>query len=111
MGNDIILPSESVKNIGVLFDRTLSMPDQVSDVCKSCFYCLRNIGKIRRLLTFETAERLIHSFIAVKLDYWNSLFYGLPEYHIHRLQLSIQNAAAHLNTFTKKLDQCTLNLF
>ena len=68
MGNDIILPSQSVKNIGVLFDRTLSMQDQVSDVCKSCFYHLRNISKIRRFLSFETADILIHSFITVKLD-------------------------------------------
>ena len=102
MGNDIILQSQSVKNIGVLFDRTLSMQDQVRDVCKSCFYHLTIISKIRRILSFETAERLIHPFIAVKLDYCNSLFYGLPEYLIYRLQI-IQNAPARL-IITKKRD-------
>ena len=53
---------------------------------------------------FENGEILIHSFITVKLDYCNyrySLFYGLPEYLVYRLQ-SIQNAAAHLIIFTKK---------
>ena len=44
----------------------------------------------------ENGEILIHSFITViKFDYCNSLFYGLPEYLVCRLQ-SIQNAAAHL---------------
>ena len=43
----------------------------------------------------------LHSFITVKLDYCNSLFYGLPEYLVYRLQ-SIQNAASHLITFIKK---------
>ena len=51
-------------------------------------------------------EILIHSFITVKLDYCNSLFYGLPEYLIYRLQ-SIQNAAARFITFTKKRDNTT----
>ena len=41
------------------------------------------------------------SFITVKLDYCNSLFYGLPEYLVYRLQ-SIQTAASHLITFIKK---------
>ena len=46
--NDIFLLSQSVKNIDVLFDRTLSMQDQVSDVCKSCFDHLRNTSNMRR---------------------------------------------------------------
>ena len=82
------------------------MQDQVSNVCKSCFHHLRNIRKIRRSLHFQTAEILIHSFLIVKLDYCNSLFYALPEYLIYRLQ-SIQNAAARLIAFTKKHDHIT----
>ena len=46
-GSDIISPSDSVRNIGVIFDRTLSMPPHIN-VCKPSFYHLRNIARIRK---------------------------------------------------------------
>jgi hypothetical protein len=82
------------------------MHDHVNNVRKSCFYHLRNISNIRRYLSVETAEILVHAFIAVKLDYWNSLIYGLPENLLSRLQ-NVQNAAARLITYTKKRDHIT----
>ena len=66
----------------------------------------KKFSKIRRFLSFQSAEILIHSFITVKLDYCNSLFYGLLEYFIYRLQ-SIQNSAARLITFTNECDHIT----
>ena len=36
----------SVRNLGVLFDQTLSFGENVSKLCKSSHYLLRNISKI-----------------------------------------------------------------
>ena len=50
-GSDIIQPSSSSRNIGVVFDSTMSMLPHLKSVCKSAFYHLRNISRIRKLLS------------------------------------------------------------
>lgn len=102
-GNDQIKPSESARNIGVIFDSTLSMVPQINSVCKSAFYHLRNIARIRKYLSAKTAETLIHAFVTSKIDQYNCLLYGLPTHLISKLQ-SVQNAAARLITYTHKYD-------
>ena len=58
-------------------------------------YHLYNIRRIRKYLTKECTETLIHAFISSRLDYCNSLLFGVPECHLHKLQ-RVQNAAARL---------------
>ena len=50
---------------------------------------------IRRSLPQDVMLTLLQSFVANRLDYCNSLLFGLPACDIRRLQ-SVQNAAAHL---------------
>ena len=102
-GSDIIQPSSSSRNIGVVFDSTMSMLPHVKSVCKSAFYHLRNISRIRKLLSTETTETLVHAFVTSKLDHCNSLLYGVPKYVIQKLQ-SVQNAAVRLITSSRKFD-------
>ena len=87
--------SPSAHNIGVIFDQSLCIVPHVNAVCQSCFFHLRNIGFIRKYLTYDAAKIIIHAFIASKLDYCNSLLYGLPSYLIQKLQ-HVQNSAARL---------------
>ena len=100
-GSDIISPFDSVRNIGVIFDRTLSMSPNINNVCKSSFSHLRNIARIRKYLSFKSTETLIHAFITSKLDYCNSAFYGLSKYLLKNLQY-VQNAAARIITCSRK---------
>ena len=109
-GSDIIEPSSSSRNIGVVFDSTMSMLPHVKSVCKSAFYHLRNISRIRKLLSSKTIETLVHAFATSKLDHCNSLLYGVPKYDIKKLQ-SVQNAAARFITSSRKFDHITPILF
>ena len=77
------------------------MAPQVAQLCKSSFNHLRKIARIRSYLTPETAKLLLHAFVTSKLDYCNSLLYGVPKYQILRLQ-RIQNVAARLVTATSR---------
>ena len=67
---------------------------------------LKNISKIRRYLSQDATEILIHAYITSKLDNCKSLLYGLSTYVINELQ-TIQNAAARIVTFGKKTDHTT----
>ena len=40
VGSDLIFPSETVKNLGTVFDSSLSLEKQVTAVCKADFYHL-----------------------------------------------------------------------
>ena len=106
VSNFKIRPSETVSNIGVTFDRHMSLDQHVTNVCKACFFHLRNIAKIRDYLSTADTEILVHALITSKLDSCNSLLYGLPKSMIDRLQ-NVQNSAARLITRNKKIDHIT----
>ena len=86
VGEETISHQSTVQNLGVIFDQTMSFNDQISKICKSSHYHLRNIGKIRKYLDESSTETLIHAFVTSKLDYCNTLLNGLPKYQANRLQ-------------------------
>ncbi|KAG1653863.1 hypothetical protein GQR58_025352 [Nymphon striatum] len=101
-GTDVVTPSPFARNIGVLFDSSLTMALDIKQLSKSAFYHLKNISRIRRFLSPATTEKLVHAFISSKIDNnYNSLLFGLPKYSIDRVQ-SIQNAADRLVTLSRK---------
>ena len=106
VGDEQILPKSSARNLGVIFDECCNMVEHVKKICKTSHYHLRKISKIRKYLTEETTEILVHAFFSSKLDCCNSLLYGLPKHMISSLQ-SVQNMAAHIVTLTKKFDHIT----
>jgi len=70
--------SSSARNIGVIFDSHVNLEKHVLNTCKMAFYHLRNIARIRKHLSQDDAETLIHAFISSKLDFCNALLHGLP---------------------------------
>jgi len=64
-----------------------------SNILVSCFFHLRNIAKLRNMLSVSDAEKLVHAFMTSRLDYCNALLSGCPASSISKLQL-VQNAAA-----------------
>jgi hypothetical protein len=95
IGNSLIHPSQEVRNLGFYFDSRMNMRRHINNVCSSSFFQLRQLRAIRRTLPSDVVKTLLHAFISSRLDYCNSLFYGLPKRDIQKLQLA-QNAAARL---------------
>ena len=93
-----------------IIDQCLDLTDLVNKICVSCQYHLRNIAKIRKYLSEDTSQILVHAFISSKLDNCNSLLYGLPKHLLNRLRL-IQNTAARIVTLSKRFDHITPILF
>ena len=71
------------------------MSTQVNNICKSAYLVRRNNGKIRNYLDQPTAQKLVHAFVTSKLDFCNSLLYGLSKKQLDKLQ-RILNAAARI---------------
>jgi len=91
--NCSITPTDAARNLGVIFDCTLSMSNHISAVSKACFISIRDIRRIRNTLDSSTAKNIATSLIHSKLDYCNSLFLNVPKSELDRLQL-IFNATA-----------------
>jgi len=106
LGNTIVLSSESIRNLGVYFDKKLDMTYHINNICKIAFCQLRKIGEIRKYLNHDTAAKLIHAFVTSRIDYCNSLLCGLPFSKISKLQKA-QNVAARILTKTKKYNHIT----
>ena len=73
----------------------LSFETQVNKVVKSCFNVIRNLSKIKFFLSQNQLQTLVSSLIFSRLDYCNSLYYGLSINLIKKLQ-HVQNCAARL---------------
>lgn len=106
IGGIDISPTTSVRNLGVILDTTLSMENQVKAVCKSAYAQLRSIGHIRRCLTMDASKKVVNSLVTTRLDYCNSLLYGIPSKLMYKLQ-KVQNTAARIITRTSKYSHIT----
>lgn len=106
IGHHTVSTSNEARNLGVILDKHLTMSSHINNVCRSGSLALRNIGRIRKYLDSSSTERLVHAFIMSKLDYCNSLLYGLPDKDLNKLQ-RLQNSAARLVTRTKIRDHIT----
>ena len=95
IGQSSISPSESCKSLGVMFDSHINMERQIQNICRSAYFQLRSIGSVRHLLPDAAAAQLVHALITSRLDYCNSLLYGIPDSKMKRLQ-RLQNIAAHI---------------
>ena len=93
----------SIKNLGVIINQDLLLDSHIKQISKTLLFHLRNIAKIRKVLSLQDAEKRIHACITSRLDYCNSLLSGCSNNSIQSLQL-IQNAAACTLTRTKKYE-------
>ena len=84
-GNSIS-PTNKVKNLGVTFDSGNTFASHITKVCHACYYHLRDFRRILKFLSVETADLLANSMISRRIDYCNSLLYGVHTYNVAKLQ-------------------------
>ena len=102
IGDQCIRYSEAVKNVGVWLDHQLNMDVHINKVNSHCYKMIKDIGRIRNVLSHKHTEMLVHAVIS-RLDYCNSLFFNLSRESIYKLQ-KVQNAAARLIARKRKHD-------
>ena len=64
VGNSAIMKSSVVGNLGSYIDDKLSMNSHINKVCNASFYYLPNTRGIRKHLSRDSSETLIHAFVS-----------------------------------------------
>jgi hypothetical protein len=67
-GESSILTSDSVRNLGVILDKHLTKQQKIGNICRTSFYQLRRIAKIRKFLSRPIAAQLVSAFILSHID-------------------------------------------
>ena len=110
VGDSSVECSTVVRNLGIFLDQELSMQSHITSVCRTAYFHLRNIARIRKYLSDTATQSLVHAFITSRIDYGNSLLWGIPKRSLEKLQ-HVQNSAARLVKCVKKSEHISPILF
>lgn len=83
--------SETVNNLGVVFDKHLDWSTHVIGVCQRVFSTLHSLKRLKECLTASVRKLLIHTLVLPIIDYCDVLYSGLNSELCAKLQRS-QNA-------------------
>ena len=92
LGSITIEPAAVVRNRGVYMDDELNMQVHIGKMAVICFFHLR---QLRFTLTSSSMLRLISALIISRIEYCNSVLYGLPAITLSPLQ-RVLHAAVRL---------------
>jgi len=95
IGDSYITPSDTARNIGVIFDSCMTLEAHITKTAQQAFFHLRNISRIKCYLDPKSLETVCHALITSKLDHCNSLYVGLPKVLTDKLQ-AVQDATAKI---------------
>ena len=107
VGESYIAPVTSVRNLGSWFDKNINMVTHIKNIYKAATFHLCNIRRIRKYLTNNTTQTLVHAVIMSRTDYCNSL---CEVVHVNKLQ-RIRNSAARLVCSIPRFDHKTPVLY
>ena len=79
LGNTTIELSDKERDLGVILDKELSVRQHVNDICKKAILAIWSISRIRKYLSQSNLKRIVYAFVISRLDYCNSILYGLPK--------------------------------
>ena len=106
IGDAFISPSDTVRNLGVTYDQTMSIEIHVRNVCGNAHYQIRNISEIRKYLSPSALRTIVQTNVIARLDYGNLLLYGLPSttlnklHHVHNADNRLVNRTPYRHVTT-----------
>ena len=83
-----VTPTDLARKLGVEFDKDFIFKKHrpISKVCRSCYYHIRDLRRLRRCLTAAVTKTIATSLVSSKLDYCNSILYNITNREINKVQ-------------------------
>ena len=85
----------TVRDLGVTLDSALTFSQHISNLTRASYFQLRRLRTIRKAVSVPIFTSSVHAFVCSRIDYCNSLLFGLPKTRLSLLQ-TVLNAAARL---------------
>jgi hypothetical protein len=73
IGKTTVTTVATAKNLGTWMDDRLTMVENINKTCRSAYFHIHNIRHIRKYLTKECTEKLVHALVIGRIDYCNGL--------------------------------------
>ena len=73
--NEVILPSDNIKILGVHLDKDLSFTKHVSNLCKITSRQVNILGRLTGQLNYESKLKILHSFVLSNFNYCSLVYH------------------------------------
>ena len=70
VGESRILQSSKVRDLGDTFDQFRNIDDHITAICRSTHFHIKNIGKIRNLLSYDASSTIMYALIICRSAYY-----------------------------------------
>ena len=77
---------QSAKSLGVYLDNNITMNRMVNECVKTCYFNLKKLGGVRRLLSQDVKLKLVMSYVISRLDFCNALYANISKTLLNKLQ-------------------------
>ena len=101
-----LVSENTVRSLGFEFDNTMNTERQINFTTRSMYNNIRKTWRIRTSLNNFAAKTIVNALITSRLDYCNSMYYGLPNRLLSKLQRA-QNSSARLIVQASKFCRIT----
>ena len=105
LGKELV-PTQSVKDLGVTFDKNLTFNNHIVNTVFSCMSALGQISRVKHVFKEDLRITIINALVFSKLYYCSSVRSNTTNTNIRKLQ-RVHNFAARIVSNTKKYDHVT----
>ena len=100
----ILIPSKSVKDLGVTLDRELTFDEHINNVVKCCNYSLCQISRVKHFFNKEHIEAILNSLVFSKSYFSSTVWSNTTKRNVAKLQQVYRILLLELWTIRRNLD-------
>jgi hypothetical protein len=101
IGDATIKPTDCLRDLGLYLDPTLTLKHHITRICSRAFTALRMIGRLRRSLSLQSRQLLLHALVLSHVDYCLATLFKVPNEYLKKIQRVINSTFRFLHSIKK----------